>query len=75
MKTGEPKFWPSGDPMYQVIVTVQTQERDPSIQDDDGKRRLFIKGRNPDRWRPRRRPATPGPRSCSGRADLRHLHG
>jgi hypothetical protein len=46
MKTGEPKFWPSGDPMYQVIVTVQTQERDPSIQDDDGKRRLFIKGRN-----------------------------
>lgn len=45
-KTGEPKFWPSGDPMWMAVVTLQTQERDPSIAEDDGKRRVFIRGRS-----------------------------
>ena len=44
IKSGEKKFWKDGDPMMQVVVTVQTDQRDPAIEDDDGKRRLFIKG-------------------------------
>ena len=44
IKTGEKKFWSDGDPMMQLVVTVQTDERDPSLEDDDGKRRIFIKG-------------------------------
>ena len=39
-----PKFWPNGDKMMQAIITIQTDERDPDIDDDDGKRRLFVKG-------------------------------
>ncbi|QFG08914.1 hypothetical protein PBI_MALAGASYROSE_66 [Mycobacterium phage MalagasyRose] len=41
---GEPLFWDNGDPRKQLVVTVQTDARDPEIEDDDGKRRLFIKG-------------------------------
>lgn len=44
IQTGEKKFWPDGNPMMQLVVTVQTDERDPSIEDDDGRRRLFVKG-------------------------------
>ncbi|MFF3643429.1 hypothetical protein [Streptomyces sp. NPDC002564] len=44
IKTGEHKTWSNGDPMMQLVVTVQTDERDPAIEDDDGKRRIFIKG-------------------------------
>ncbi|MFJ4712687.1 hypothetical protein [Streptomyces sp. NPDC088785] len=43
IKTGEKKFWSNGDPMMQMVVTVQTDVRDPAIEDDDGKRRIFIK--------------------------------
>jgi len=42
---GEPKKWPSGDPMMQLNVTLQTDLRDPAIDDDDGKRRVYIDGR------------------------------
>ncbi|XTZ17069.1 hypothetical protein ACQSSU_06730 [Micromonospora echinospora] len=35
-------FWPSGDPKMQIIVTLQTDQRDPADQHDDGKRRLHI---------------------------------
>lgn len=42
---GAPKFFPSGDPIMGVVVTVQTDLRDPSIEDDDGRRRLFIEGK------------------------------
>lgn len=45
-KTNEPKFWPNGDKMMQVIVTLATTDRDPTILDDEGKRRVFIKGKN-----------------------------
>lgn len=35
-------FWPSGDPKMQILVTLQTDERDPADAQDDGKRRLHI---------------------------------
>ncbi|MEV4384377.1 hypothetical protein AB0J68_01410 [Micromonospora sp. NPDC049580] len=35
-------FWPSGDPKMQIVVTLQTDQRDPADADDDGKRRLHI---------------------------------
>ncbi|MEU4367531.1 hypothetical protein [Micromonospora chersina] len=35
-------FWPSGDPKMQIVVTLQTDERDPANEHDDGKRRLHI---------------------------------
>lgn len=38
-------FWPSGDPKMQIIVTLQTDQRDPSDAQDDGKRRLHISPR------------------------------
>jgi hypothetical protein len=41
---GKPKFWTDGNPMMQLVVTVQTVLRDPTIQDDDGRRRIFVKG-------------------------------
>lgn len=44
MQTKEPKFFKSGDPMMQIVATLQTKERDPENPDDDGKRRVFIKG-------------------------------
>ena len=44
IKTGEKKFWSDGNAMMQLVVTVQTDLRDPAVQDDDGRRRLFIKG-------------------------------
>lgn len=44
IKTGEKKFWSDGNPMMQLVVTVQTEFRDPALEDDDGRRRLFVKG-------------------------------
>lgn len=35
-------FWPSGDPKMQIVVTIQTDLRDPADANDDGKRRLHI---------------------------------
>jgi len=40
--TDEPDFWPSGDPKMQIVVTIQTDQRDPADAQDDGKRRLYI---------------------------------
>lgn len=42
---GKPKFFPSGDPIMGVTVEVQTNERDPSDPDDDGKRTFYIEGK------------------------------
>jgi hypothetical protein len=42
--TNEPVFWPSGDPKMQLIVTLQTKEREGV--DDDGKRRVYVKGKS-----------------------------
>ncbi len=41
---GELKTFDNGDPMWQVVITLQTEELDPSITDDTGERRLFAKG-------------------------------
>ncbi|GII84577.1 hypothetical protein Ssi03_25670 [Sphaerisporangium siamense] len=41
--TGKPLFWDDGRPRQQLVVTVQTDLRDPAIEDDDGLRRFYIK--------------------------------
>lgn len=45
VRTREPLTWPSGDPKMQLLVTVQTGQRDPTIEDDDGERRIYVKGK------------------------------
>lgn len=42
--SGELKTWQDGNPMMQLVVTLKTEQRDPAIEDDDGSRRVFIKG-------------------------------
>lgn len=44
ISTGDKKFWSDGNPMMQLVVTVQTDERDPQLDEDDGRRRIFVKG-------------------------------
>lgn len=44
VKTGALLTWKNGDPRYQVIFTVQTDQSDPSIEDDTGMRRVYAKG-------------------------------
>lgn len=41
---GKLKTWDDGNPMLQLVVTVQTTMHDPSIEDDDGRRRFYVKG-------------------------------
>lgn len=43
-KTGELKTFSNGDPMWQFVLTLQTDLRDPANPDDDGLRRVFAKG-------------------------------
>lgn len=44
MQTNEPKVWQDGSPMMQLVVTLQTDERDNNTeQEDDGRRRVYIK--------------------------------
>jgi hypothetical protein len=40
--TEELDFWPSGDPKMQIVVTVDTNLRDPEDPNDQGRRRLHI---------------------------------
>jgi hypothetical protein len=40
----KPKFWDDGKPMMQLVVTFATSERDPENPEDDGTRRLYVKG-------------------------------
>jgi hypothetical protein len=42
--SGKPLTWDDGNPRLQVVITLQTDERDPKIAGDDGRRRLFVKG-------------------------------
>lgn len=42
--TGKPKFFDDGKPMMQAVVTLQTDERDPTIDGDEGLRRVFVRG-------------------------------
>lgn len=41
--TGALKFWDDGKPMMQLVVTVDTGEKDPLEDDDDGLRSFYIK--------------------------------
>lgn len=45
-KTGEVLTWRDGSPRMMVVATLQTQERDSHDYNDDGLRRLFIKGKS-----------------------------
>lgn len=38
------KFWDDGKPMMQLVVTLATNERDPENPEDEGMRRLYVKG-------------------------------
>jgi hypothetical protein len=42
--TMKPLYWDNGDKKMQLVVTLQTEERDDQIKDDDGRRRLFATG-------------------------------
>lgn len=42
--SGEVKTYPDGNPMKQIVITLQTEDQDESIEDDDGVRRVFAKG-------------------------------
>lgn len=42
--TGDLKFYDDGKPQLQIVVTLATNDRDPANPDDDGQRRLYIKG-------------------------------
>ncbi|QNJ58285.1 hypothetical protein SEA_ELLIE_61 [Mycobacterium phage Ellie] len=44
LNTNEPLVWKDGSPRMQLVVTVQTDLNDPEVEDDDGLRRLFVKG-------------------------------
>lgn len=44
MATKEPKRFVNGDVMQQVVIRLQTEERDPAIEGDDGQRATYIKG-------------------------------
>jgi hypothetical protein len=40
------KFWPDGNPIMNVWVTLLTTVRDPEVQNDDGRRVLVLDSRN-----------------------------
>lgn len=41
-KSGKLLFWDDGNPRMQVVITLQTDERDDD--EDDGRRSLYVKG-------------------------------
>ena len=45
-KTGAPKTYDNGDPMMQVVVELATADRDPDNPEDDGHRKVYIKGKS-----------------------------
>lgn len=44
LSTDQPKFFKDGNPQMQVVITLSTDAHDPTDPDDDGVRRLFVKG-------------------------------
>lgn len=42
--TSKPKFYDDGNPMMQVVITLATDEHDPQVDNDDGQRKLYVKG-------------------------------
>lgn len=43
-QSGALLFWDDGQPRMQAVVTLQAEEWTPEDQDDEGQRRLFVKG-------------------------------
>jgi hypothetical protein len=41
--TNKPEFWDDGNPKQQIVITLQTAERNPGDADDDGIRTVYIK--------------------------------
>jgi hypothetical protein len=44
--TGAVLKWENGEERQQVVVTLKTSERDPSDEDDDGTRVVYVKGKS-----------------------------
>lgn len=44
LETGKPVTWDDGNPKMQLVVTLQTDLRDIDDEDDDGIRKLYVKG-------------------------------
>lgn len=42
--TGKPLTWDDGTPRMQLMVVLQTTERDPANPEDDGQRAVYVKG-------------------------------
>ncbi len=42
--TGKPETWDDGNPKEQIVVTLTTDLRDATVEDDDGSRTVYIKG-------------------------------
>jgi fructose-specific component phosphotransferase system IIB-like protein len=42
--SGEPEFWDDGKPKLQIEVTLATEYLDPSLDEDDGTRRVYLFG-------------------------------
>lgn len=42
--TGEPEYWDDGKPKLQIEVTLATEYLDPTLEDDDGTRRVYLFG-------------------------------
>lgn len=42
--TGELLFWDNGDPRWQLVIALQTDDRDADDATDDGVRKLYAKG-------------------------------
>lgn len=43
-QTKQLTYWDDGSPRLQILVTVDTGVRDPNVEDDDGRRTVYIKG-------------------------------
>ena len=39
-------FWDDGNPRMQLVIRLQTDLRDPEVENDDGVRALYVKGQN-----------------------------
>lgn len=42
LQSGKPKCWDDGSPMMQMIITLQTAERNPEVENDNGIRKLYV---------------------------------
>jgi len=45
-RLGTPLTWDDGSPKMQVLITLQTDLRDPEKAEDDGLRTVYVKGKN-----------------------------